>query len=221
VTDIFREVDEDIRQEQLTDFLRNYWIKIVAAMVVLIAAYAAINYWQNQQQQEVASASDEFNAAMEQLEANNTAAAISGLARVSAERGMEDYGLLASFRQAEALVAQGKANDAIAIYEAIAADGGVDEFLQDLASLYAASALVGGDRVNEGMERLDALAADDSPLRFSALEMKGYSLFSAGKRDEARDIFTMLQSEAPEGTGYDGRAAQMLTELGSSEAAAE
>ena len=64
MTDIFREVDEDVRQEQLTEFLRDHWIKIVAVVVVLIAAYAAINYWQSQQQQEVASASDEFSAAL-------------------------------------------------------------------------------------------------------------------------------------------------------------
>ena len=221
MTDIFREVDEDVRQEQLTDFLRDYWIKIVAVIVVLIAAYAAINYWQSQQQQDVADASDAFNIAMVQLEADNAAAAISGFASVRAERGLDDYGLLASFRQAEALIQQGKVNDAVGIYDEISDGSGVDSFLQDLANFYAGAALVGGDRVDEGMKRLDSLAADNGPLRHSALEMKAYSLFSAGKLDEARDIFTMLQSEAPEGTGFEGRAAQMLSELGGSEATAE
>jgi len=44
--------------------------------------------------------------------------------------------------------------------------------------------------------------------------MQGYALYSAGKRDEAHDIFLALREVAPEDTTLGQRVAQMLLDLG-------
>ena len=112
MTDIFREVQEDVRQEQLTTLLKDHGVKIGAAIGALIVAYGAFNYWQSSQQQETAAASDTYGAAIELLQENDAAGAASMFSALRADRGANDYGLLAGFRQAEALLAQEKRGEA-------------------------------------------------------------------------------------------------------------
>lgn len=217
MTDIFREVQEDVRQEQLTSLLKDHGVKIGAAIGALIVAYGAFNYWQSSQQQQAAAASDAFGAATELLQEKDAAGAVSSFAAIRADRGSNDYGLLAGFRQAEALLAQEKRGEAIGIYNGIASDSSVDGFLRDLATLYGASVLIDDGNSSGGIAKLEGLIEEDNLLKRSAMELKAYALFNTGKRDEARDIFTALQVETDDGTSFSSRAAQMLGELGSAE----
>ena len=219
MTDIFREVEEDVRQEQLTTFLKDHGIKIAAAIVAIIIVYGGVNYWQGAQEDEAAAASDAYNAAVEDLD-SGAESAIAKFAAIREDRGMNDYGLLAAFRQAEALASQGKVDDSVAVYDAIADDAG-DDFIADLAALYAGSLLIENDKADAGVARLDAIIEDDGPLSPSANEIKAYWLYGNGRQEEARAIFATLQTQVEEGTPIESRVSQMIGLLGSPAEAAD
>jgi len=218
VTDIFREVAEDVRQEQLTDFLKTHGVKIAAGITALIIAYGGFNYLQDQNADQASAASDQYAAAVELL-ADDAAGAAAQFSAIRAERGEADYGLLSGFREAEALTTQGNIDGAVAIYDQIATSG-ADKFVRNLAAFYAASSMIASGDAAVGAARLEPLLEAGNPLQPLALEAKGYWLYSTGKIDEARNIFTELQAVSVDGTNYDSRAAQMLSVIGAGEAEA-
>jgi hypothetical protein len=213
VTDIFREVEEDVRQEQLTTLLQDHWPKIVGVIVALIVAFGAYNYWLGATKDTLAETSTAFEAALEELAAGNEESAASQFAAIRTERGMDDYGLLSAFREAQALAGQGNANGAVKIYDDIAQATG-DDYIESLAAYYAGATLIAAGRGDEGIARLKELEAEGGALGMLASEMQGYALYAAGKRDEARDIFLALREVAPEDTTLGQRVAQMLLDLG-------
>lgn len=213
MTDIFREVEEDVRQEQLTTLLQDHWPKIVGVIVALIAAFGAYNYWQDASKETSAEVSTSFEAAVDDFTAGNQESAARQFAAIRAERGMDDYGLLSAFREAQALAAQGNTDGAVKVYDDIA-QATSDDYIENLAAYYAGSTLVAAGRVDEGITRLKELETEGGALGQVASEMQGYALYSAGKRDEARDIFLALREVAPEDTTLGQRVAQMLLDLG-------
>jgi hypothetical protein len=220
VTDIFREVEEDVRQEQLTDFLKTHGAKIAAGLVALIIAFGGFNYLQDQSAEQAAAASDQYEVAVELL-VDDVAAAAARFAAIRAERSETDYGMLSAFREAEALASQGNVDGAVVIYDQIASNGS-DNFIRNLAAFYAASTLIASGDSAPGAARLEPLLEDGNPVRPLALEAKGYWLYGTGNIEEARNIFTELQGISVDGASYDTRAAQMLSVMGSgAEATAE
>jgi hypothetical protein len=215
VTDIFREVEEDVRQEQLTDFLKTHGIKIAVGLGALVLAFGGYNYVQDQNAEEASVASDQYAAAVE-LVAEDPAGATARFGVIRMERGEADYGLLAAFREAEVLASRGEVEMAVVVYDQLAA-GGADKFVRNLAAFYAASVLIASDDAASGAARLEPLLEEGNPLRSLALESKAYWLLSTGKVDEARNIFTELQAISAEGTSYGSRASQMLNVTGSGE----
>lgn len=210
MSDLFREVDEEVRQEQIITFLKRYGRTIIAVVVVAIAALAAYNYWQSQVQGEREAESEQFEAAVGLMADGEVAAAADQFAEIEDETGRQGYGMLAGFRKADALAQSGDINGAVAAYDAIADDSGVEGFYRDLARISAANLVVDTASPEEIDERLLTLSGEDSNHRFSALELRATAHFRARNIEEARALFQQVSEEAPATSGARLRAAQML-----------
>jgi hypothetical protein len=194
VADIFHEVDEEVRREQLKKLWDRYGNYAVAAAVLLVAAVAAWRgymWWEAKKAAETGAA---FEAAVTLAESGKRSEAEAAFADIVA-RGTSGYRHLARMREAAEL-AQTDAKAAIAAYDQIAADSPVGPVLQDLASLRAGALLIDGGSYQEAQRRLEPLAANDRTFRHTAREFLILAAWRAGDGTAAKRWFDVIMTDA-------------------------
>jgi len=200
VSDIFHEVDEEVRRERLRQFWERYSLLIVGAAVLVVVAIAAwqINeYWMAKK---AAAAGARFEAAVTLSEQGKHAEAESAFAKAAAD-APDGYRILSRFRAA-AEAAQVKPADAVKDYDALAADAALGSLWQELASLRAGMLLVDSAPLAELKKRLDPLVAPDRIYRHSARELLALSAWRNKDTAAAKHYLDMIANDAdtPPGT---------------------
>ncbi len=213
MSDIFREVDEDIRRERWLKLWQTYGKYVVGGAVAVVLAVAAQVGWREYQTSQRLSESVRFAAASELLVGGQAELAAQRFA-VLADNAGAGYAALARLREAEALAASGDTVGAVAALDRLAADDGAGGALRALAALLALYQLIDDADPVALEQRLAPLMRDDSPWRSSARELSGLLAIRLGETGRAREIFTALTEDATAPTAVRGRAAELLAVLG-------
>jgi hypothetical protein len=208
VSDIFREVDEEIRKERYATLWKKYGAYVIALAVALVLAVAGYQGWQQWQRSQALSASDSYNAAVTQLEQGNTEQGLQQLGEMADPSG-DGYALLAAFRQAELLAEQGATDQAVQIWNEIAGSGGSDP-LRQLADVFAVMHQVDSGDPDQLAGRLQPLAAEGRPYRWTALELQATLAHKQGDDDQAVELFKQIADGGDVPPAQRRRATQML-----------
>jgi hypothetical protein len=211
VSDIFREVDEEVRREQLKKLWDRYGNYVVVAAVLLVAAVAAWRAYMWWEAKKAAETGAAFEAATTLAEAGKRGEAEAAFAKIAAD-GTAGYRHLARMREAAEL-AQSDAKAAIAAYDQIAADRAVGPVLQDLAALRAAALLIDTGALQEAQRRLEPLAANDRTFRHTAREFLVLAAWRAGDTAAAKRWFDLIMTDAQTPAATRSRV-EMLMALG-------
>lgn len=211
--DLFvREVDEELRQDQLKTLWRRFRPVVIAGaalIVVGVGGWRAYEYWSESR----ANASgDRFLAALDLARDGNTAEAAKAFEALQAD-GTGAYPLLARLRAA-AISAETDPAAAVAAYDAVAADSSVPAVLRDVARLRAAYILVDSGSYADVAQRAEPLAVDGNAMRHSAREALGLSAWKAGDNDNARTLFQSIMDDGSASSGVAERAAIMISLIG-------
>jgi hypothetical protein len=204
VADIFHEVDEEVRREQLKKLWDRYSIYLIAAAVLLVAAIAgwrAYEYWIAQR---AAAAGADFEAALALSDQGKRPEAEAAFAKVAAE-APEGYRVLARFRAA-AVLGDSKAGDAVKAYDDLSADGSLQPVWRDLAAVRAAMLLVDTASLSEMQKRLDPVAEPTRSFRHSARELLALSAWRNHDLTNARRYLDMIATDAESPIGIRARA---------------
>jgi hypothetical protein len=210
VADIFREVDEEVRRAQLKRLWERYGAYLVALAVLIVVgvgAWRGYQYWQNKR---AAEAGAQFEQAANLSEQGKYAEAEAAFARIAAE-GPSGYRALARLRAAAAL-ANTDVKAAVAAYDAIAADGSLDQSLRDIAALRAGILLVDTASLEEMRRRLDPLSEPGRTFRHSAREMLALSAWRNSDSAAARRYVDMINNDADTPQGVRSRV-ELLSAL--------
>jgi hypothetical protein len=210
VTDIFQEVDEEVRREQLKKLWQRYGNYLVAACILIVAAVAAwraYDWWQTKKAAEAGAA---FENAVMLAEAGKHQEADGAFAKIASD-GTAGYRVLARLREAAEL-AQTDRKSAVATYDEIAADKGVGQVIQDLAAVRAGLLLVDAAPYAEMRTRLEPLTARDRVFRHTARELLALSAWEAGDTTAAQQWADMIMTDPQTPASTRGRA-EVLTEL--------
>jgi hypothetical protein len=214
VTEIFREVDEELRRDNWQKLWRRYG-KYAIAFVVLIVAATALNVgWRDYQLRQQRSSSDAFLAALELAKSDRIPEALSEFA-VLKEEGAGGYSILAEFRQAALRSENGEIDTAIEIYDRIAEDYSQDDLLSELATLYSVILQSESGDAASLIARLESVAGDGRPWRYSAREAIAVLNIRLGEMAKAREAFTALVDDLEAPRNMRARAAEMLRVLDS------
>lgn len=211
VSDIFREVDEEVRREQLKKLWDRYGNYAVAAAVLLVAGIAAWRgyaWWEEKKAAETGAA---FEVASSLAEAGKRSEAEAAFAKIAAD-GTSGYRQLARLREAAEL-AQTDAKAAIAAYDRIAADGSVGPVLRDLAALRAGALFIDAGAFDEARQRLEPLAAEDRTFRHTAREFLVLAAWRAGDTAAAKRWSDMMMTDTQTPAATRSRV-EMLMALG-------
>jgi hypothetical protein len=210
VTDIFHEVDEEVRREQLKKLWERYGGYLIAACIVVVlgvGGWRGYEWWQAKQAAQSGAA---FEQAVTLAESGKHAEAAAAFAKLSAD-GTAGYRVLARLREAAELATTDR-KAAIAAYDAVATDGRVGQVVQDLAAVRAGYLLVDSAPYSEILQRLEPATAPDRAFRHSAREILALSAWKAGDVSAARRWTEMIMSDPQTPPGPRNRA-QMLSEL--------
>ena len=213
-----REIDEELRREQLLKLWEQYGTYFIAAAVLIIAGIGGFKYYEHRRIQAAEAAGARFTAAARETAQDKKAEAQKALEEV-ASSAPSGYAALARLRLAAADREAGKTAQAAAAFEAIAKESGLDPLLADYAQLQAAMLRLDSASWTEMQNRLNDLAAESNPWRFSARELLGLAAQKAGKTDEARTQFQRLLSDRNTPPSIGGRARVMLAMLTEAELA--
>jgi hypothetical protein len=211
LSDIFQEVDEEVRREQLKKLWDRYGILVVIAAVLVVAGIGAWRGYQWWEAKKAAEAGAAFEAASTLAETGKHSEAEAAFAKVAVD-GTAGYRHLARLREAAEL-AQGDAKAAVAVYDKIAADGSVGPVLQDLAALRAGALLLDTASFAEARQRLEPLTGDDRTFRHTARELLVLAAWRAGDSTAAKRWFDMIIADVQTPAATRSRV-EMLMALG-------
>lgn len=210
VVDIFQEVDEEVRREQLKKLWDRYGNLIIALCVLVIAGiggWQGYNYWQAKKAAQTGTA---FEQAATLAEGGKHKEAEAAFAKIAAE-GTAGYRVLARLRQAAELAQTDKAA-AIKAYDALADDKSVDQVIQDLAAVRAGYLMVDTAPYAQMAAKLEPLTGPDRMFRHSARELLALSAWKVGDASAARKWTDMMMSDPGTPAGTRSRA-EILSEL--------
>jgi hypothetical protein len=168
---IFREVDEEVRQDEYKKIWDRYGKYFTGAGVLLVAAVAAYQGWQYYQVKQAEDAGAVYFAALKKAADGKTDDALSALAAVN----HPGYGQLAAMQAAALLASKGDTEKAVAAYDAFAAKTDSDPALADMARIKAGYLLVDTQTPDQLLTRLGKFDKDGAVWRLEAREIFGLS----------------------------------------------
>ncbi len=204
MADIFHEVDEEVRRDQLKKLWDRYSIYLIALAVLVVAGIAAwrgYEWWQGKQ---AAAAGSAFEAAVALSEAGKHQEAETAFDKAAAE-APAGYRVLSRLRAAAEL-AQSKPADAVKAFDTIAADPSVGPTLQDLAAVRAGLLLVDSAPLTEMERRLAPLAEPARTFRHTARELLALSAWRNHDAATVRRYIDMIAGDAETPPGTRARA---------------
>lgn len=193
MSDLFNEVDEEVRREQLKKLWDKYSLLIIAGAILIIAAVGGWRGYQYVEGKKAAEAGAAFDKASELSEANKHAEAEAAYAELAAKAPF-GYRVLARLRMA-AEVANRDKQAAAKLFDEIAADRSVGVAEQDLARIRAAQLLLESISYSAMKERLEAAAGPDATFRHTARELLALSAWRANDTTAARQWLDMIAND--------------------------
>ncbi len=200
MSDIFSEVDEEVRREQLKRVWERYGIYIVALAILFVAAVGGWRAYEWYEMKKATEAGNEFEAAIVLSQEGKTQEAEAAFSKI-AKDGTTSYRMLSKLREAGEL-AKRDPKAAVPIYDALASDRSMGTVMQDLATLRAGYIVVDTETYEEVRKRLEPLTGQDRVFRHSARSLLALSAWKAKDAAAVRrwsDII-LTDGETPSGT---------------------
>lgn len=213
-----REVNEELRQDQLKALWSRYGLLMVAGVLLILAAtggWVGWNYWTEQQANR---SGDQFSAALQLANQGRTDEALAALRQLESD-GHGAYPVLARLRAATVMAEAGEYEDAIAGFDSVAADSAVPTSIRDMARLRAALLLVDHGSYDDVAQRAETLADDANALRHSAREAMGLAAWREGDGENALRLFQHIVDDPAAPSNMRQRAELMVELIGGSQPA--
>jgi hypothetical protein len=209
VSDIFQEVDEEVRREKLQQLWErhsNLIVSLALLVVLAVGGWRGYEWWEGKKAAESGSA---FEAAISLAEGGKQAEAQAAFAKI-AQDGSSGYRILARFREAAEL-AKSDPPGAVNAYAALVADSSLGQTLQDLAAVRGGLILVDSAPLAELTAKLEPLTAADRPFRHTARELLALSAWRNGDSAAAKRWYDLIATDAETPAGTRARLEVLMT----------
>lgn len=211
VSDIFREIDEELRRDNLLKLWSRYGRYVVAVAAVALIIAGGVVAWQAHQLSERRAQSARYAGALALARAGKTADAATVFASIAREGG--GYAILASFEDAALLATTGNRKGAVAIYDSIADASGVDPAFRDLALVLSVMQSTPEADPKATISRLAPLTAPGNPWRPTAAELTAAAKLKLGEAKAALALYKSLADDLTAPRSLRARAAEMAAAL--------
>jgi hypothetical protein len=196
-----REVNEELRSDQVRNAWKRYSRIIIGAAVVIVLGTAGHRLWTHWDSTQASDADqgkrDEAEAALQALE----------------QDGYGAYGILARFRAASVLAEKGDPSGAVASFKTIGDDASIPEAVRNTAKVRAAWLLVDTGSYEDVSAMVEAMATPTNAMRHAAREALGLAAYKAGDMTRAREWFEQIVEDAEAPRNVANRAQMLLDNI--------
>jgi len=207
-----REVDENLRRDQMTGLARKWGKAVAALVVILLAALGGFLWWQNHRAELAGQEGEELTQVLQDIEINRAQPSDPRLAKLAGSP-RDGYRAMARLTKA-GIAAKTDPAAAAAEYQAIANDGTLPQSARDLALIRTITLQFDSLPPAEVIARLKSLAVANSPWFGSAAELTAMAYLKMNRKDRAAPLFAAIARDNDAPVGLRGRAAGMATALG-------
>ena len=211
MSELFDEVDEEVRRDQLKKLWDQYSIYIVAGALLIIAAVGGWRGYQYLEVKRAAEAGRAFDAALDLSEQKKHAEAEAAFNNLAAT-APSGYRMLARLRAA----AEAGTRDPQAgakMYDDISADRRVGPAVQDLAKIRAAGMLLETASYPSMLQRLESSTKPEATFRHTARELLALSAWRANDTTAARKWLDLIANDGETPPSLRSRSEALLALL--------
>ena len=210
---LFKEIDEDLRQQKYADLWKKYGKFVIGAAVALVVGVASLKGWEAYDLNRKSEDSKLLSSALKSIAGDKPDTAADILAKLANE-GSSGYAVLARFNQAAVLAKKGDAKAASAAYLTLSDDASIYEILRDMALVMSALHGVEAGDAPILSEKLSRLINGKNAWRHSAKELLALLAQNSGDKAKAQKLYRELSDDATAPSGIRSRAAEMTAILG-------
>ena len=208
-----REVDENLRRDQMADMAKSYGKWIIAAVILFLAAVGGYLYWQNRQQSQAVADSETISAALDKVSSGNVKGAQTDLTPLSTSSNDVTRASALLGRAALAL-RQNDRKTAIDLYKQVEEDDGLAAPFRELATVRRTMTEYDGLKPDEVIARLAPLTEPGKPFFGTAGEMTGMAMLAKGDKKGAGQLFAKIAADKQVPQSIRARAVQLAGSLG-------
>lgn len=210
--DIFKEVDEELREERLTKIWKRigpYVIGILSGTIIITSAVIGYREYDETQRQNWGV---QFAEAMNLSEEGNWQESLD-LFETLTEKTNLGYKTLSLFQAASLYAKNGNKEKALEIYQSLESKA-LDENFRDLATLMLIYLQFDNADPEILEKRIEKLASKGNPWYYNAMELKGFLFAKQKNKEKQIEIFNILSKDNKAPEGVRTRANDMLAILG-------
>lgn len=190
-----REVDEELRRDQIAGVWTRYGRLILGAVGAGLVIFAAVLGWRYWSHSKAEGQAVKLQTALDSIAANKPADATASLTELEGS-GVPGYSAAARLTEANQLYTSGKIKDASAKFASIVGDTSLGQPVRDYALIRQTNIEFDTLAPQTIIDRLKPLATRDSAWLGSAGEMVAMAYIKLGKPNDARAMFkTIAETE--------------------------
>ena len=208
-----REVDEELRREQMSNIGKRYGLWIIVAVLVALAAFGGWTWWNHHQNTLAGEQGEQLATALDDIQQGRVAQAteIVGKLTSSDKDAVRATALLA---QADMLLSKNDTKGAAAAFGKVAADDTLAQPFRDMALVRQTAVEYDSLQPQQVIDRLRGLADKGSPWLGSAGEMVAVAYLRQNKLQQAGQTFALIARTDGVPESVRARAVQMAGSLG-------
>jgi hypothetical protein len=208
-----REVDEDLRRDQMRDFFKTYGMWVMAAVVLFLAASGGFIWWKQHRVDRHGEHVEKLAQIYKDIGTGNTAQAPQQLDELTKD-GSKAVRATAMFARAAVALQQADVKLATSTYRSIADDSGLPKPYRDAALIRQTTLEFDQLQPQDVITRLQPLAKPGEPWFGTAGELIAMAMLKQGKREEAGRLFAAIAKDAGVPQTIRARAVQVAGSLG-------
>jgi hypothetical protein len=208
-----REVDENLRRDQMRDFGKRYGAWIVAAVVLVLAASGGFIWWQQHKVKQSEQQTEQLAQTFKDIGAGSTGQAPQQLDAL-ADSGSKSVRATALFTRAALAIQQNDLKLATAKFKQIAEDSSLPQPYRDAALLRQTALEFDSLQPQQVISRLSPLAKPGNPWFGSAGEMTALALIKQGQKAQAGQLFAAIAKDKSVPDAIRSRSVQIAGTLG-------
>jgi hypothetical protein len=220
ITDTFvREVDENLRRDQLRDFAKAYGNWLIAAVILFLVAAGALIWFQQHRVDRSKAEVEQLAQIYKDIGVGNTAKVPQQLDALS-NAGSKAVRASALFTRAAFAIQQNDLKLATSKYKAIADDSSLAKPYRDAALIRQTALEFDQLQPQQVIARLEPLAKPGNPWFGSAGEMTALAMVKQGNSKQAGQLFATIAKDKSVPDSIRERSVQIAGSLGTDASAA-
>ena len=208
--EFIKEVDEDIKEEKRIKLWKKLIPYVISFSLTIILFTSGFVFWKNYTKNSNQTLGDDFTAAVDLANENDTDAALLALDRI-VDKGSDGYATIAKMKKASLLIDKGLFDEGLSIYLDLERNA-VDQSFRDIATiLYVLNSM---DKIDPEtlLKKIEPLE-NSKVWQSSALELKAFIFLKNNNKKLAKETFQSILNLKTSPSSLSTRARNMIEYL--------